>query len=99
MKIAVLTIGYADGLPRALSNGRGSVLVNGRRAPIVGRICMDQAIVDATDIPEVNQGDIAVVVGRSGENEITAYDIAEQSETITNEVLSRLGGRLVRIII
>ena len=98
MKIAVLTIGYADGLPRALSNGRGSVLVNGHCAPIIGRICMDQTIVDITDIPEVNQGDIAVVVGRAGENEITAYDIAEQAGTITNEVLSRLGRRLVRII-
>lgn len=98
-RIAVLTIGYADGLPRALSNGKGSVLLNGRCVPIVGRICMDQTIVDVTDIPDVKQGDIAVVIGRSDEKEITAYDIAEQSGTITNEILSCLGNRLNRIIL
>lgn len=96
-KIAVLSIGYADGLPRALSCGKGSVLVNGRRAPITGRICMDQTIIDITGIPGVREGDIAVVIGRSGGEEITVYDIAEQTGTITNEILSRLGGRLERI--
>lgn len=96
-KIAVLPIGYADGLPRALSCGKGSVLVNGRKAPIIGRICMDQTIIDITGIPGVREGDIAVVIGRSGGEEITVYDIAEQTGTITNEILSRLGGRLERI--
>lgn len=96
-KIAVLSIGYADGLPRALSCGKGSVLVNGRRAPITGRICMDQTIIDITGIPGVREGDIAVVIGRSGGEEITVYDIAEQTGTITNEILSRLGARLDRI--
>lgn len=98
-KIATLTIGYADGLPRSLSCGNGSVLINGNRAPIIGRICMDQTLVDVTDIPNVKQGDIAVIVGKSGKFEITAYDIAEQAETITNELLSRLGCRLNRIIL
>lgn len=96
-KIAVLAIGYADGLPRSLSNGNGQVLVNGKKAPVVGYICMDQTMVDVTGIPDVKQGDEAVVIGRSGECEITAYDLAEQTGSITNEVLSRLGERLGRV--
>lgn len=98
-KIAVLAIGYADGIPRALSCGNGSVLIHGQKAPIVGRICMDQMLVNVTDISDVKSGDVAVVIGRSGEQEITAYDLAEQTETITNELLSRLGSRLNRIMV
>lgn len=94
--LAILTIGYADGLPRSLSNGAGAVLIHGKKAPIAGRICMDQTIVDVSGIPDVKAGDIAVVIGRSGTEEITACDLAEQSGTITNEILSRLGGRLER---
>lgn len=97
MKIATLAIGYADGLPRTLSNGVGEVLVKGYRAPIIGRICMDQTMIDVSDIPDVQAGDIAVIIGTSGEEEITACDIAEQTGTITNEVLSRLGSRLERM--
>lgn len=96
-KIAALSIGYADGIPRALSCGHGKVLINGSEAPIVGRICMDQMLVDITDIPNVKSGDVAVLVGKSGQHEITAYDLAEESGTITNELLSRLGSRLNRI--
>lgn len=97
MKIATLAIGYADGLPRTLSNGVGEALVKGYRVPIIGRICMDQTMIDVTDIPDVQSGDIAVIIGTSGEEEITACDIAEQTGTITNEVLSRLGSRLERM--
>ena len=93
-KIAVLAIGYADGLPRSLSGGRGRVLIHGQSAPVVGRICMDQTIVDITGIPGVKAGETAVVIGRSGGEEITAYEVAEEAGTITNEVLSRLGKRL-----
>jgi len=98
-KIAVASIGYADGLPRSLSNGVGTVLVHGHIAPIVGRICMDQTLLDITDIPAVMPGDIAVFIGTSGSQEITACDIAEQSGTISNEVLSRLGARLERVLV
>ena len=98
-RIAVLTIGYGDGLPRALSCGVGSVLLNGMEAPVIGRICMDQTLVDISGIPDVEPGDTAVIIGSSGNREITAYDVAERTGTITNEVLSRLGGRLERIII
>lgn len=97
--IAVLPIGYADGLPRDLSCGRGHVLLHGRKAPIVGRVCMDQTLVDVTDIPETRRGDAAAVIGRSGEQEIAAYDLSEAGNTITNEWLSRLGARLPRIVV
>lgn len=96
MKIAALSIGYADGLPRALSNNIGAVLIRGKMAPIIGRICMDQTLVDVSDIEEVTAGDIAVIIGASGDLEISVCDIAEQTDTITNEVLSRLGKRLER---
>lgn len=98
-KIAALSIGYADGLPRALSCGRGRVLIHGQEAPIVGRICMDQTMVDVTGIENVKCGDIAVIIGKSDNLEITAYDLAEQSDTITNEILSRMGNRLNRLLI
>jgi len=98
-KIASLSIGFADGLPRALSCGRGKVLIHGQEAPIVGRVCMDQTMVDVTDIENVKCGDLATVLGRSGNMEIPAYDLAEQSYSITNEILSRMGSRLNRILI
>lgn len=58
--------GYADGLPRSLSCGNGKVLINGYEAPIIGHICMDQTLVDISDIPNVMCGDIAVIIGKSG---------------------------------
>lgn len=97
MKIAALAIGYGDGLPRALSDGAGEVLIRGKRAPIVGRICMDQTMVDVTDIEEVRGGDIAVLIGSSGQEELTVYEMAARCRTITNEILSRLGNRLERV--
>ncbi len=97
MKIAAVTIGYGDGLPRELSNGKGSVLIHGHRAPIVGRICMDQTIVDISGIPHVHAGDDAVIIGSSGTLEITAGQIAEQCGTITHEILTGLAPRLDRI--
>ena len=97
MKIAAVTIGYGDGLPRELSGGKGSVLIHGHRAPIVGRICMDQTIVDVSDIPNVKAGDTAVVIGSCGTLEITAGQIAEQCGTITHEILTGLAPRLNRI--
>lgn len=98
-RLAVLTIGYGDGLPRALSSGNGAVLLHGQRAPIVGRICMDQMLVDATNIPQVKAGDSAVLIGTEGEETISVYEIAAACGTITNEILSRLGPRLERIVV
>ena len=98
-KIAVLSIGYADGIPRDLSCGKGRVLIAGSEAPIIGLICMDQMLVDVTDIPDAAAGDTAVLIGTSGSRKITACDLAEQTGTITNEVLSRLNIRLNRLMV
>ena len=98
-RIATLAIGYADGLPRSLSEGAGSVLIHGRRAPIIGRICMDQTIVDVSGIEDVCAGDTAVLIGHSGSLEISVCDLAAQAGTITNEILSRMGARLERVIV
>lgn len=91
---ATITIGYADGIPRDLSEGRGSVLIHGRRALILGRVCMDQMVVDVTNIPEAAQGDVVTVIGRDGDEEIRASEVAGEAGTITNELLSRIGTRL-----
>lgn len=98
MNIAVLSVGYADGLPRELSCGKGYVLLHGCKAPVIGRICMDQTLVDISGVPQTCAGDTAVLIGVSGEEEITAEELACQCGTITNELLSRLGGRLERIV-
>lgn len=95
-KVGVLAIGYADGIPRSLS-GQGFVLVRGKKTPVVGRICMDQTMIDLTDVPEVTEGDIATLIGTDGSEEIKAVELAQMAGTITNELLSRLGGRLTRI--
>ncbi len=99
MKIATLAAGYADGIPRMLSEGVGSVLIRGCRAPVVGRICMDQITVDVSAVPHVEAGDEAVLIGRCGDLEISACDMAAQAGTITNEILSRMGARLERIVV
>ena len=98
-KLAVLTIGYGDGVPRNLSQRGGEVLFGGKRAPMVGRICMDQLLVDATDLPDLRQGDTVILLGQDGSEQITAADWAEQTGTITNEILSRLGARIRRILV
>ena len=98
MKIAALTIGYGDGVPRELAQNGGYVLLAGKRAPIIGRICMDQMMVDVSGIPEVSQGDTAVLLGRMGSEQITAADWADRCGTISNEILSQMGERLERIV-
>ena len=98
MKVAVITIGYADGIPRNISE-EGYVLIHGRRAPIIGRICMDQLMVDITHIESVKSGDIATVIGKDGEEQITCEEFAKWCNTITNEILSRLGDRLEQVYI
>lgn len=92
--IAVVPIGYADGLPRNLSSKNGEVLINGQRAPIVGRICMDQLSVDVTDVEGIAIGDVVTLIGRDGNDELTAPAVADASNSITNELLSRMGNRL-----
>ena len=95
MRIATLPIGYADGLSRLLS-GRGQALILGRRVPIVGRVCMDMAMVDVTHLPGARVGDETVLIGRQGGEEITADEVAGLAGTISYEVLCRIGPRVPR---
>lgn len=95
-QIAVLAVGYADGYNRALSN-RGEVLIKGRRAPIVGRVCMDMTMADVTEIPGVGPGEPALLIGRQGSERISAEDLAGWLHTIPYEVLCAIGPRVPRI--
>jgi alanine racemase len=95
MRLALLAVGYADGLNRALSN-RGSVLIAGHRAPIVGRISMDQTVVDVTEIPEVAAGDEVTLIGRQKMEIITAEDHARWAGTIPWEIFTSISARVAR---
>ncbi|HLU24901.1 MAG TPA: alanine racemase [Longimicrobiales bacterium] len=92
-----LAIGYGDGLPRCLGNV-GHALVRGRRVPIIGRISMDMTVVDLTDVPEAQPGDVATLIGRDGEAEITVDEVAAQAGTISYEILTGLTARLPRVV-
>lgn len=94
--LATIPVGYADGLPRALSN-KGQVLVKGRRAKIVGNITMDLTIINVTNFPYIHPGNEVVIIGKQGEEEITAEEIAKLSDTISYEILTRIGKRVKRI--
>jgi alanine racemase len=98
MRVALIAAGYADGLDRRLGN-RFSLLVRGQRAPLVGRISMDQAVLDVTEIPDVVTGDEVVILGRQGQETISAYDHADAGETIPWEVFTRIGSRVIRIAV
>lgn len=94
MRLAVLPVGYADGLLRSLS-GKGDVLLHGKRAPQVGRICMDMCMVDVTDIPEVQPGDVATIFGR----DLSVAEQAEKAGTIPYELLCAMSQRVQRVYI
>ncbi len=98
MRLALLPVGYADGLRRELS-GRGWALVHGRRVPIVGRVSMDQTVVDVSDIPEASLGDEAVLLGRQGEAALPAAEIAGLCGTIPYEILCGIAARVPRTAI
>jgi len=96
MRIATLAIGYADGYPRQTSNKGAQVLIRGKRCPILGRITMDQFMVDVTDLPrDVAPGEEVVLFGKQGDEEITVGEVAAWAGTITWDVLTRLGKRVV----
>jgi len=96
MTIATITIGYADGIPRCLSSKEVYVKVKDKFARVIGRICMDQMMIDVSDIPMVSQGDVVEIIGKDAL--ISCEYLAYQAETITNELLCRLGTRLPRVI-
>ena len=94
--IATLPFGYGDGYPRALS-GRGFVTVRGRRCPLVGILCMDQCTADVTDVPDVREGDRAIIYGDGSDNSLTIAQAAEIVGTNKNELLCRLSARPARV--
>ena len=98
VKIATVPTGYADGYNRLLSN-KGDVLINGHRAPIVGRVCMDQFMVDVTGIPDVFMGTEVVLIGRSGCEVITADDMAQWVGTIGYEIVCDISNRIERMYV
>ncbi len=98
MRIATLPIGYADGFNRLLSN-RGEVLIGGRRARVVGRVCMDQILVDITDIEGVQLHDEAVCIGKQGRDAITAEEVANWCGTINYEILCAISPRVPRLYV
>ena len=92
--LAVVSIGYADGVPRALSRGKGSLILHGRRVPVAGLICMDQLLADVTELGSAVQvGDVALLIGPG----LPPWQVAEDAGSIPNELLSRLGPRLPRV--
>ncbi|MEM7417058.1 MAG: alanine racemase [Gemmatimonadota bacterium] len=93
---ATLTIGYGDGLPRALSN-RGEALVEGARVPIIGRISMDVTVVNITGVSGVDVGSVATLIGRDGQDVVSVDQVAAWADTISYEVLTGLTGRLPRV--
>jgi len=96
--IATLPVGYADGYSTFLSN-QGEVLIRGRRAPVVGRVCMDLIMADVTDIPGASKGDEVILIGRQGRERITADEIARKIGSIPYEVLCLIGKRVPRVYI
>jgi len=96
--IATLPLGYADGYPRSLSS-KGEVLLNGRRSPVIGRVCMDQIMVDAGSASDIKMGDEAVIIGRQGDEEITADETAMKLGTINYEVVCMISLRVPRIYV
>ncbi len=98
MKVATIGAGYGDGYPRNLS-GKGQVLIHGRRAPILGRVCMDQCMIDVTDIPDAKEDTRVTLLGRDGDDEITMEELAEWCGGFHYEIPCVLGKRVPRVYI
>lgn len=96
MRVATVPLGYGDGYPRKLS-GKGFVLIRGKRAPILGRICMDQFMVDVTEIPEAAEDDGVVLLGTDGEETVSAEELGELSGRFHYELICDLGRRIPRV--
>ena len=97
-RMATIPVGYADGYPRQLSN-KGWVLIRGKKAPILGRVCMDQFMVDVTDIPEVKAGDEVTLMGRDGEEFISVETLGDLSGRFSYEFVCGISKRVPRVYI
>lgn len=94
--IATIPVGYGDGYPRQLSS-KGRVLIHGKTAPIIGRVCMDQFMVDVTEIENVEQGDVVTIIGREGEEFISVEEVADMAYSFNYEFICNIGKRVPRI--
>jgi Alr-MurF fusion protein len=92
-RIATIRLGYADGYPRRLGNGKGNVLINGKLAPVIGTVCMDMFMADVTEIPGVSQGDEVIIFGK----ELPVTELARWAETIPYEILTGVSQRVKRV--
>lgn len=97
-RLAVIPVGYYEGLDRGLSN-RGVALVRGRRVPFAGRVCMNMSMLDVTECPGVTAGDEVVLLGRQGDEQVTAEEMAALLETINYEVVTRIGASVPRVVV
>jgi alanine racemase len=97
MRVATLSAGYADGYPRHVSNRGGAVLVRGQRCAVLGRVTMDLMMIDVSHIEGAQVGDEAVLLGRQGDQEVTATELAERADTISWEIMTRIGTRVRRV--
>ena len=97
--VAVIPVGYAHGLQKQIENNGAYVLINGKKAKILGEVCMDMIIVDITDIPEVKIGSEAVITGKQGNEEITLLQMAEWAGTIQDDILTKWNKGIKRILV
>ena len=91
--IATVRIGYADGYPRALGNGKGKMMVNGMLAPVVGTVCMDMTMINISNIPDVQEGDEVIVFGK----DLPVKKLAEWANTISYEIMTGISERVQRV--
>lgn len=98
-RVATISIGYADGLPRAISGRDAAVLIGGCRCPVLGRVTMDLTMVNATEVDDVAIGDEAVLIGRQGSEEILATEMAARASTIAWEIFTGIGSRVARVYV
>jgi alanine racemase len=99
MRVATLSAGYADGYPRHLSNRDAAMLVHGKRCPLLGRVTMDLMMIDVSHIGDAVVGDEVVLMGRQGEEEISVTELADRADTITWEIITRIGSRVRRVFV
>lgn len=97
-RIATIPVGYGDGYPRSLS-GKGYVLIHGQKAPILGRVCMDQFMVDVSDLPQAQEGDVVTLIGKDGQSEITIEELGDLSGRFNYELSCDLNKRIPRVYV
>lgn len=99
MRVATLSAGYADGYPRQISNRDAAMIVGGKRCPLLGRVTMDLTVIDVSHVPEVTVGDEVILMGRQGDEEISAAELAERASTIHWDIVTRVGSRVRRVFL